>query len=459
MRGVTLTVVIVLSFYAAYVRGATVPQEPEEDNQEYLLDLVTNQYNRSWREVWDAGDNRFRFRLGSNNVTQWFLEEELKFSTELLDRLRFRFYHSRRFRYTTDKVTWDVMELEARVHKRNYASLYVRPTFDKRQSSLGFMYQHRRAVNRFILLSVEWPGLFRNFFEHHRNTADSLLNIFTDRPVRLGLDVREQIIPNVWIRARGEFIPSFEMGEEVTATGERFPKERAEAKALAGWAEYIIDPARDIRDQMVFGIEMGYQRSRKSKDPEYGGSWLDDIGVLGSPRGDDHLVRIPQRRFGEDLYERTEEDTVMAWRDSRRFVSPYAWVPLNDRVVLRGTLRFEEREIAIGNDNDQTFTTINKYVVPSVGVRYGLGDRRQYLLEAGFASEFRERTEKRVESPDVPQIVGEEDFDDHRLYIAFEYVFGDSKIIRFIEAFELDSEDRGEFKIHDHGFCQLILGF
>jgi hypothetical protein len=132
---------------------------------------------------------------------------------------------------------------------------------------------------------------------------------------------------------------------------------------------------------------------------------------------------------------------------------------LNDRVVLRGTLRFEEREIAIGNDNDQTFTTINKYVVPSVGVRYGLGDRRQYQLEAGLASEWRERTEKRTESPDVPQIVGEEDFDDHRLYIAFEYVFSDSKIIRFIEAFELDSEDRGEFKIHDHGFFQLILGF
>ena len=459
MRTIVLIAVMILIVAGGRARGAAVPQEPEEDNQEYLLDIVTNEYSRWWREVWDAGDNRFRFRLGSNNVTQWFMEEELKLSTELLDRLRFRFYHSRQFRYSTEKISWDVMEFEGRVLERGYVSLYVRPTSDKRESSLGLMFQHRRSVNQFMILSVEWPGFMRNFSEHHRNTSDSLLNVFTKKPVRFGLDVRERIIPNVWVRARGEFIPSFEMGEEVTANGETFPKERAEAKAMGGWIEYITDPAREIRDQTAFGIEVGYERSRKSKDPEYGSSLFDDRGVFGPSRDGESLVRVPQTRFGEDLFERTDEDTVRAWRESRWFVAPYAWVTLTDRVGLRATIRFEEREIAIGNDADQTFTTINEYVVPAVGVRYALGERRQYLLEAGLASEFRKRTEKQVESPSLPHVVLEENFDDHRLYIAFEYVFGDSKIIRINEAFELDSEDRGEFKIHDHGFVQLILGF
>jgi hypothetical protein len=31
--------------------------------------------------------------------------------------------------------------------------------------------------------------------------------------------------------------------------------------------------------------------------------------------------------------------------------------------------------------------------------------------------------------------------------------------VRSNEAFELDSEDRGQFGIHDHGFFQMIVGF
>ena len=41
MRAYALVIIFVLNLGAAHVQATTVPREPEEDNQEYLLDLVT----------------------------------------------------------------------------------------------------------------------------------------------------------------------------------------------------------------------------------------------------------------------------------------------------------------------------------------------------------------------------------------------------------------------------------
>ncbi len=454
MRRVLCIFVALVSTACANAFAGSVPQEPEDDNQEYLLDIVTNDHSRWWRETWDAGDNRFRFRLGSNKVTQWFLEEELKFSAPLLDRVRFRFHHARLFHYTTEQIAWDVLEFEGRVHDEFYLSFYARPTFDKREGAIGLMAQRRTDVHRFIIVSVEWPDFMRNYFEHHRDTSDSLLNVFTDRPVRFGLNVREQVLPNLWVRAFGEYIPSFEMGEEVNATGEQIPIEKADARALSGWFEYVTDPSKDVRDQMAFGVEAGYQRSKKSCACA---SW--DVSAEPVSRRDESLWALPQIHFDRDLYERTADDTVRAWRDSRAFVSPYAWVPLGERVVLNAAFRYETREIAVSNDVLDTYYTTNEYIVPRIGVSYAMGSRRQYLWEGGLVSEFRTRTVERVEGSLPRVVLRENDFDDHRLYVAFEYVFGESNVIRLNEGFELDAEDRGQFGIHDHGFFQLIIGF
>ena len=440
------------------VLAASIPQEPEKDNREYALDTVTNDYSRRWREIWDSGDNRLRFRLGSNRVTEWFLEEELKLSAPLLDRVRFRFYHSRQFRTSTEHISWDVLEFEGRLHDNLYLSFYARPTFDKRDSALGVMFQHRDAVDRFFILSVEWPGFMRNFSEHHRETSDSLLHIFTRYFPRFGLDMREKITPNLWLRATGEFSPALDLGEEITATGDRIFKERVEAKAIDGWVEYVVDPSRGVRDQMAFGVEAGYQKTVKSKDLTqrlpYAAASVDK-----NPHAGSDLQAVPQNHFGEDLYEETDGDTVRAWRDTRGYVSPYAWVPVNERITLRGTLRYEKREIATENDVRQAFFTTNEYIVPRVGVSYAMGGKRQYVVETGLVFEYRTRTEEEKTGWDPRELIREEDIDDHRLYLAFEYVFGESNVIRLNEGFELDARDRGQFGIHDHGFFQLILGF
>ena len=481
-------IVFLIAVVAGDTLAGSLPQEPEKDNPEYLLDVVTNDWGRAWRESWDAGDNRFRFRLGSNKVAQWFIEEELKLSAPIADRVRFRFYHARLFRYTTEEIPWDVVEFEGRLHRNVFLSLYARPAFDKRESSLGVMLQLRQTVNRYVKLSAEWPGFMRNFSEHKRETSDSLLNIFTDQPIRFGLDLREEITPHVWIRAVGEVIPRFGMGEEVTQTGEQVERERAEGEGIGGWLEYIADPSRDVRSQRAFGVQADYQRSRKSKDatrvfPVYGGNGLStggwggdaggrvggsslstngrsgDTGSSAAARRGDTLHATPQLRFDEDLYEPTDDDTVSAWRETRAFVSPYAWVPLGDRVVVNATLRFEEREIAVGNSAGQTFHTTNEYVVPRLGVSYAFGSRREFVLEGGWVSEWRTRTVEEAPALGPAIKLDEDSFDDHRVYLAFEYVFGESNMIRLNEGFELDCEDRGQFGIHDHGFFQMILGF
>jgi hypothetical protein len=123
---IILGVCLALSLFLVLGESAfadRLPVEPEEDNSEYSLDLETNSYNRLWREIWDDADNRFRFRLGSNNVREWFIEEELKFSARLSKRLRFRFHHERFHRYTSDRRTFNTLEFEGNIASEFYISL------------------------------------------------------------------------------------------------------------------------------------------------------------------------------------------------------------------------------------------------------------------------------------------------------------------------------------------------
>jgi hypothetical protein len=334
------------------------------------------------------------------------------------------------------------------------------------------MLQLRQAVNRYAKLSVEWPGFMRNFVEHHRETPDSLLHVFVDQPVRFALDLREEITPNIWVRVKGEVIPRFGMGDEVTKTGQKVEHEGAQAEGIGGWIEYIVNPSRDPADQFAFGVEADYQRTRKSRPSvayptvvrEGGASFAARSGdILSGPcfasRTGDSPRGTPELRFDEDLYEETEDDTVFAWRDTRAFVSPYAWVPIGERVVVNATIRFEEREISVSNDLGRTYATTNEYVVPRLGASYTFGKDRRLILESGWAAEYRTRSVKEEQSFGAGIELENEDLEDHRIYLAVEYRFGEANMIRLNEAFELDCEDRGQFGIHDHGFFQMIVGF
>ncbi len=438
----------------------TFPREPEEDNREYVLDAVTNEYSRVWREVWDAGDNRFRMRVGSNNVAQWFLEEELKFSANLIDdRLRFRFHHARLLRYSSERLTADTFEFEGRVFGDNYVSAYGTPTSTRAENAVGLTLQNRRAVDRYSLCFVEFPHVVRNFTEGRSGNTDSLDVVFTDKPVRFGLNIRERLHRGVWIRIEGELVPEFIVVEEA-ATGSVVRSETAAAKSLAGWLEYSWPPTVPLPARSAIGFEAGYRHDEREEGP----APLTTASARGAP------AKIPEQpwdrfdaqpavsdvlmEFDKDLYWINPEDSVTAWRSTRTYAKPYAWIVLNDRWSLRGAVQFESREIRRRNRQSVEMSIKNHYVAPSVGARLGLGSHRQSIVELGWASLSRRREERTGTGTS-----NETAFDDHRIYAALEYVLSPDKIVRLIESFELDAGDRGEYGIHDHAFFQMIFGF
>ncbi|NIM19180.1 MAG: hypothetical protein GTO51_02230 [Candidatus Latescibacteria bacterium] len=100
-----------LASLTGVAQAERLPIEPEEDNSEYILDLETNAYSRLWREIWDDEDNRLRLRLGSNNVRDWFIEEELKwtgtstFLSHSRENIRdHRFYIAYEYHFGPDKA-------------------------------------------------------------------------------------------------------------------------------------------------------------------------------------------------------------------------------------------------------------------------------------------------------------------------------------------------------------------
>ncbi|MDH3215084.1 MAG: hypothetical protein OEN01_02180 [Candidatus Krumholzibacteria bacterium] len=434
-------------------QAGTLPREPEADNGEYLLDVVTNAYAREWRDIWDAGDNRFRFRMGSNSVEQWFIEEELKFSTDLSTRLRLRYHHARFLRNSSEQISTDTFEFEGKFYRDNFLSVFATPTRLKGENSIGVMLQNRHAVNRFTILFVEFPQFLRNFSERNKNGSDSLLSIFTDKPLRLGLDVRERLGPNVWLRLAGEYVPAFEMADEIIATGQTIPREQVTAKGIGGWLEYVLNSERPRCEQTATGLDLGYRREQSTRlpvAPTLVPEVVRDHPTVPTIRP---APRLLDMEFDGDLYDRGRDDSVDVWLERRIRAEPYARVTLSPRYSLQARLRLEERRIEWQSNGGERHAIETDYVVPALGLRIRLGSRLKSIVEVGFAAEFRKRRER------VNDSALRTAHNDHRLYFAYDYVFGSSKIIRITEAIELDSEDRGQFRIHDHGFLQMIFGF
>jgi len=444
--------------------AGTLPKEPEFDNGEYMLDLVTNRFNRLWREIYDAGDNRFRLRLGSNSFEQWLLEEELKFSTNLLSRLRFRYRHARLLRNSSEQLADDSFEFEFRFYGNNYLSFFATPTFLKAENSIGLMLQNRRAVNRYSIIFVEFPEVVRNFTEREKSGPDTLLTVFTDKPIRLCVNIRERVGSNVWLRVAGEYIPPFEYADEIKFTGETIAKERIQAAGIMGWTEYVWHEERDFSEQTALGLDWGYRREESSR--WFAGSSGAPSRVAGMPAASSvdpardasdlagqRAPRLLEMEFDDGLFERGVDDSVQHWKEKRIRLQPYAWLHLTRRLTARATVRAERREIGWTNVDGERHLLETDYLVALASLRVHLGSRRQSIIEGGLASEFRKRREDIDGSSDTTH------HDDHRAFFSFEYAFDESKRIRITEAFELDGEDVGDLRIHDHGFLQMIFGF
>jgi len=458
----SVCIILINVVSTARLYSSTFPWEPERDNREYLLDLVTNDYNRVWREIWDGGDNRLRFRLGSNNVREWFIEEQLKFSAPMLKRLRIRFFHSRLLKFTNHRYSFDTIEFEGRLWGRYYASFFATPTVRKVDNSLGIMLQRRTGVDRYAVIYLEFPRFLNNFTERHKGTSDSTLYVYSRQPVKVGLEFRDDITRHLTARLSGYVSNDYEFAAEDAFTGSRVPEGGGRVRAVSGWLEYVDDTTKAVEEQNSFGVEWGYSLVEKSREV------LDSYSPVGSrilieedaggPIVSSPGLSLPYIEFDTDPFTLMEEDTVVSWSETRKYAATYLWLSPGHGFKVRVDLRFERWSLEWVNADQVRSDISSSYFVPSLRVRLGLGTRRASVVEGGYIAEYRKRRERRYIGK-INEVTVDSHRCDHRLSIAYEYRFRPDVIVRIIESIDLDRRDWGQFSIHDHGFFQIIIGF
>ncbi len=146
------------------------PEEPEIYDSEYYLDMLTMRYDRHWRDAWYDRDNIYLLRFGSLNVEQWRLEERLKLAVDLSDRFRFRFWMDADRGLEETWARSSELELEGRIGGPYFASLYVSPSFWKRENDIGLGFQRRTDIDRFTRVIVRVLVFANDFaYEHGEN--------------------------------------------------------------------------------------------------------------------------------------------------------------------------------------------------------------------------------------------------------------------------------------------------
>jgi len=497
--------------------AASILHEPEEDNREFMLDQETNYVSRDWRAIWDGSDNAFFFRLGSNNVREWFIEEKLKLALPLLEkRLRFLFYHARIDWFSGHRRSFDTMALEGRLTGRWHLALLATPRTQKKDDTIGFAITRRVARGRFASIYIEWPRFLNDFVEGHKQMADTLLEFYRRSPVRVGVDLRCDSLGPVSLALKGYRTNTFQMNAKRKGTEEPFLW--GQMSYAAGWAEAALGEA-------VLGLRGGYEsaRYRRREGAAASGPGVGAVRTAGGSRRGAIYERTPgcsagpwaaARSLDDAFYEAPDEAGALEQGASQEgevytreigngpvrdiepklwegfgygdlavapsaaensveeervwWAAPYLTVSAGRRlsffaeVLLAGRrLRWkDEVSSAAGTTGSQTNTSPQElhqvtsfYVAPVVSARFRLGRREGSLVEAGLAVEDHRRRET------FRLVRLEETRRDHRLFFAYEHSFGARLKLRIVESLDLDRRDWGQFSIHDHGFFQALMSW
>lgn len=169
---------------AQYVPG---PYHIEEEfDKEYAMDLVQLSYDRDWDRIWDGNDTGVRLAMGSLNVRQWFLDQEVKFAADFTDWFRFLYRYDR---YEGLEPLWDErqlneFELEFGVWRWFKLGLRTQPTFWKRYSDAGFTAKFRYDRDRYV--EVGYTAIdFDNNYSFRRSSYDEgYEEMFEESPQR-----------------------------------------------------------------------------------------------------------------------------------------------------------------------------------------------------------------------------------------------------------------------------------
>lgn len=381
------------------------PEEPERYDSEYYLDLLTMRYDSRWREFWYASDDVFRLRFGSLNVEQWSLDQELKFSTSLSGRFRFRYWMRHRRSLDESNVERNELELEYRAHGPYYLSFYLDPAFLKRENDIGVGLQRRIGVDRFVTFVVRVLDFANNFTYEHGDRIEGEENIYTEQPIRLSLSSREGI---------GD---SFRFGVEAFATN-RWCKEY----------HMLDDPSAD------------YSFSSRAWE---GDLWMEySVGPETRLGLELRAAEFSTRRAGS-----TEQEKHHRIGELLPYLEQDAF--LTERMSLRAGVQFR-RERWAGEGDIETGSFRKDEILPFAAMACRFSD--MHMLECGYLGD------RYISEGTGALREGDERFE-NRLSLVYELTLDERSMIRIIETIDLDREDWGQFSIHDHFFLQTAFRF
>ena len=384
---------------------SSYPEEPERYDSEYYLDRLTMRYDSRWREFWYAGDNVFRLRFGSLNVEQWSLEQELKFSTRLSKRFRFRYWMEHRYSLEESNVERNELELELRAHGPYFMSFYLAPAFLKRENDIGIGLQRRIGIDRYVTFSVRVLDFANNFTYEHGDRIEGEENIYTEQPLRFSLSSREEIGGS--IRFGIEAFATNRWSKDYHSIDDPSSDYTYSSRAWDGnlWAEYLVDQGTR------FGLEIRAAEFSTRR-----------AGTLD--QDENHRIR--------ELLPYLERDAF-----------------LGGSLSLRAGLQIR-RERWAGEGDIETGAFHKDEFLPFAAMAFRFSDL--HMLECGYLGD-------RYDSERTGILRGADERFENRLSLVYELTLDGRSMIRVIETIDLDREDWGQFSIHDHFFLQTAFRF
>jgi hypothetical protein len=424
-----------LSKCAKFIMGATAvacgasagPYVPgpydieEEFDTEYAMDLLQLSYDRDWEAIWDENDVGLRLAMGSLNVRQWHLNQEVKFAAEFTDWFRFLYRYDR---YEGLEPLWDErqlneMELEFRLWRWFKLGLRTQPTFWKRYADAGFTAKFDYGPGRYVEAGYTAIDFDNNYSFERSDYDEGYEEIFEQSPKRY----------------EAAWAWSFPWG--IVLEGEGF------------WRTPSVK----------------YYTYYDGQRPDWGRRYAERYGSLTVRKG------LPANL--EAYY--TGEANL--WEETRRLTDPpVGEIPLEEdydgrltlashaagifyqppgRHRLRGGLerRFQSRRFTFGAQPNENYLYEKTELV--YHLLWRLRTWRELYLETGYMGEKIDINKDRF----FYESIDKWKWYENRVPISLEYKFGTNYAFKMASGIDLDSRDWGDYLIYDKAYAFVIACF
>ncbi len=404
-----------------YVPGPYATEE--EFDAEYAMDLVQLSYDRDWERIWATHDVGVRLAMGSLNVRQWLLNQEVKVAAPFTDWFRFLYRYDR---YEGLEPLWDErqlneFELEFGIWRWFKLSLRTDPAFWKRYSDAGFSAKFRYDRERYV--EVRYTAIdFDNNYSFQRSKYDEgYEEIFRQNPRRY--------------EAAGRW--SFPLGFSIT--GEGFWRTPS-TKYYTYFYGQRPDWARRYAER--YGAATVWKKLPANLEAYYRGEaneWEETRRLTDPPLGEFRLEENYDGRL------------TLASHGGGVYYQP----PGRHRVRAGLERRRQTRRFNFADRPSQSYHYEKTEWV--YHLLWRLRTWRQLYLETGYIGEVMDIGKINLDTGSRETL--DRDKAQNRVPISLEYKFGEDYAFKMASGVDLDSRDWGDYLIYDKAYAFVTACF